>query len=133
LFFFVTIFVAVINAKPVVEDNYQAREDEAIDLLRRLTREASNQNGANLNNDSKGKLPCKYRKGAWGSCDPQTKLRTRTLTLNKGHATCEPTKTLQKECKGGKKVGKQRNSSKARPNKNNRTRNSNQNPTNWRK
>ena len=47
---------------------------------------------------------CKYRKGSWSACDAVTKVRTRTFTLKKGDANvCEATKTLRKECKGGKK------------------------------
>lgn len=55
--------------------------------------------------------PCRYEKGPWSECDPKNNMRTRTLTLKdrkKGDATttaanCEPTKTIQKKCKKGKK------------------------------
>lgn len=54
--------------------------------------------------------PCRYEKGPWSECDPKNNMRTRTLTLKdrkKGDtsaaANCEPTKTIQKKCKKGKK------------------------------
>ncbi|XP_046666812.1 uncharacterized protein LOC124358554 isoform X1 [Homalodisca vitripennis] len=58
------------------------------------------------------KEPCRYEKGPWSECEPKTNMRTRTLTLKdrkKGDATaaaanCEPTKTIQKKCKKGKKA-----------------------------
>lgn len=127
----VGVLSTFISGKPVdQESSSHGHQAEAIDLLRRLTRQASNPNAANPSNPSNGKLPCKYRKGSWSSCDPQTKVRTRTLTLKKGDASCEATKTLHKECKGGKKGNKQRNSSKNRPSKNNRARNSSSSTTN---
>lgn len=47
---------------------------------------------------------CRYSKGSWSECDSKTNMRSRTLTLKKGNQTsCEPTKTIQKKCKKGKK------------------------------
>ncbi|KAL0279920.1 UNVERIFIED_CONTAM: hypothetical protein PYX00_001371 [Menopon gallinae] len=44
--------------------------------------------------------PCRYVKGQWTECDPDTKHRTRTLRLKKGdESQCEQTKTIQKKCK----------------------------------
>jgi len=69
-------------------------KEEAIDLLRRLTRQAAV--------NSKGL--CKYRKGSWSSCNSETKLRTRNDTLKRGDPKmCENVKIRTKECKGGKK------------------------------
>jgi hypothetical protein len=120
LCFLLGLLFTFTGGKPFGENHNESPrgnvQAEAVDLLRRLTRQASNPNPAIPAN---AKLPCKYRKGSWSSCDPQTKVRTRTLTLKKGDATCEATKTMHKECKGGKKGGKQRNSTKNRPNKNN--------------
>ncbi|XP_072157477.1 uncharacterized protein [Bemisia tabaci] len=51
--------------------------------------------------EEKGKVEsCRYEKGSWSECDPKTNVKTRTLTLKKGdQPTCEPTKTVEKECK----------------------------------
>ncbi|XP_076286223.1 uncharacterized protein LOC143211943 [Lasioglossum baleicum] len=42
---------------------------------------------------------CKYERGQWSECDPQTNTRSRTLKLKKGDKSCEQTKTIQKKCK----------------------------------
>jgi len=111
-------FTHVVDGSPSsVSKGQSSSKDEAMDLLRRFTREAVKPAAG-----SGTKAPCKYRKGQWSACDPQTKVRTRTFTLKKGDVNaCEATKTLRKECKGGKKGGKQRN------NNSNKNRSKNQN------
>ncbi|ODN03264.1 hypothetical protein Ocin01_03420 [Orchesella cincta] len=86
------------NSKPLSQDSTAADNEyeNGLDLLRRITRQAA---PAKVNN---GK--CKYKKGAWSACDPQTKVRTRTFTLKKGDVNqCEGQKTIRKDCKGKNK------------------------------
>ncbi|KAI9581328.1 uncharacterized protein LOC119638016 isoform X1 [Glossina fuscipes] len=47
----------------------------------------------------KASTTCRYAKSAWSDCDPQTNLRTRTLTLKKGDPNCLQTRTMEKKCK----------------------------------
>lgn len=49
---------------------------------------------------------CRYEKSQWTECNPETNVRTRTLSLKKGVADegCIPTRTIQKKCKKGKYV-----------------------------
>lgn len=43
---------------------------------------------------------CKYTKGAWSECDPNTNTRTRQLELKKGNSSvCLPRKQITKKCK----------------------------------
>ncbi|CAL8079472.1 unnamed protein product [Orchesella dallaii] len=93
------------NSKPLTQDSTAADNEyeNGLDLLRRITRQAAPANGNKL---------CKYKKGSWSACDPQTKVRTRTFTLKRGDAAvCEGQKTIRKECKGKKdKEGKKNKS-----------------------
>jgi len=75
-------------------------ESESHKVLDRISREAVS--------TTKNVKKCKYRKGPWGPCDPQMKIKKRVFTLKKGDkSNCEPTKTIQKECKikGNKEKG----------------------------
>lgn len=47
---------------------------------------------------------CRYEKSQWTECNPETNVRTRTLSLKKGDEGCIPTRTIQKKCKKGKYV-----------------------------
>uniref|UniRef100_A0A1B0AUB7 Pleiotrophin/Midkine C-terminal domain-containing protein n=1 Tax=Glossina palpalis gambiensis TaxID=67801 RepID=A0A1B0AUB7_9MUSC len=70
-----------------------------------------NSNGSGNNNKGKTRqllksqkhqnhaTTCRYAKSAWSDCDPQTNLRTRTLTLKKGDPNCLQTRTMEKKCK----------------------------------
>jgi len=42
---------------------------------------------------------CRYEKSQWTECNPETNVRTRTLSLKKGDEGCIPTRTIQKKCK----------------------------------
>lgn len=44
---------------------------------------------------------CHYEKSQWSPCDEKTNVKTRTLTLKKGDASCENTKKIEKKCKKG--------------------------------
>jgi PTN/MK heparin-binding protein family, C-terminal domain len=46
---------------------------------------------------------CRYTKGPWSDCDTTTNQRSRSLTLKKGDASCEQTKSITKPCKKGKR------------------------------
>lgn len=48
---------------------------------------------------SGGSSSCRYVKGQWSECDPNTNTRSRTLSLKKGDKSCEQTKIIQKKCK----------------------------------
>jgi len=48
---------------------------------------------------SKKTPTCRYEKGQWTDCDPQTNMRSRTLTLKKGDEGCDRTRTIEKKCK----------------------------------
>lgn len=45
---------------------------------------------------------CRYEKSQWTECNPETNVRTRTLSLKKGDEGCIQTRTIQKKCKKGK-------------------------------
>lgn len=47
---------------------------------------------------------CRYEKSQWTECNPETNVRTRTLSLKKGDEGCIPTRTIQKKCKKGKYI-----------------------------
>ncbi|CAG7722993.1 unnamed protein product [Allacma fusca] len=101
LVFLLAVSCALISAK-ALSDGFDPdnEETQAMDLLRRITRQAA-------------KPTCKYQKGPWSACDPQTKKRTRTFSLKKGpKSDCEEVKILSKDCKG--KRQKQKNNSKNR-------------------
>ncbi|XP_031631365.1 uncharacterized protein LOC116345814 isoform X2 [Contarinia nasturtii] len=71
------------------------QEDER-EVLVRLVRGAKNNNGAN---NGSGSASCRYEKSQWTECNPETNVRTRTLSLKKGDEGCIPTRTIQKKCK----------------------------------
>ncbi|XP_031631366.1 uncharacterized protein LOC116345814 isoform X3 [Contarinia nasturtii] len=52
-----------------------------------------------LTADKKPVASCRYEKSQWTECNPETNVRTRTLSLKKGDEGCIPTRTIQKKCK----------------------------------
>uniref|UniRef100_A0A1I8NXU3 Pleiotrophin/Midkine C-terminal domain-containing protein n=1 Tax=Stomoxys calcitrans TaxID=35570 RepID=A0A1I8NXU3_STOCA len=42
---------------------------------------------------------CRYSKSVWSECDAKTNTRVRTLSLKKGDASCQQTRTMEKKCK----------------------------------
>ncbi|XP_075164328.1 uncharacterized protein LOC142236924 [Haematobia irritans] len=42
---------------------------------------------------------CRYSKSVWSECDAKTNTRSRTLSLKKGDASCQQTRTMEKKCK----------------------------------
>ncbi|OQR66133.1 hypothetical protein BIW11_14352 [Tropilaelaps mercedesae] len=42
---------------------------------------------------------CKYKKEAWGDCEPASNIQRRRLVLKKGNPACEPTKELTRPCR----------------------------------
>lgn len=52
---------------------------------------------------------CRYTKGPWSDCDTTTNQRSRSLTLKKGDASCEQTKSITKPCKKAKSQTGRRN------------------------
>jgi len=101
VFLVVALLCVLISAKPFQEGQESnsdvSQHEQALDLLRRITRQAV-------------KPTCKYQKGPWSQCDPQTKKRTRTMTLKKGSKSeCEEVKVLTKDCKGKRQKQKNAN------------------------
>lgn len=44
---------------------------------------------------------CRYEKSQWSECNPESNIKTRTLSLKKGDEGCIQTRTIQKKCKKG--------------------------------
>ncbi|XP_064618034.1 pleiotrophin-like [Liolophura sinensis] len=63
-------------------------------------------NSNNKNRKNKDQK-CRYSKGDWSPCNPETQKITRTLTLKRGDASvCPPTKEIVKKCRKECKYGK---------------------------
>lgn len=44
---------------------------------------------------------CRYKKGPWSDCDPNSNMQRKSLTLKRGDSTCEQTKVMSRKCKTG--------------------------------